>query len=125
LAPATVRFVKKHSCGSDIVVFDARAGRRIGVACDQDIAVEPAPVNSNADAFMRNRNADGAEAGPDKATPPAAWQICWRGVLPAKFGSLCSADFRPCISAANGKFRVMDEILPPPSPTEDPTCDQL
>jgi diaminopimelate epimerase len=58
-------------------VFDERAGalgltarraaaiadRRTGVGCDQFIAIEPAPEGSNADAFMRIRNPDGAEAG--------------------------------------------------------------
>jgi diaminopimelate epimerase len=71
------RFLKMHGCGNDFVVFDERAGplgltprraaaiadRRTGVGCDQFIAIEPAPANSNADAFMRIRNPDGAEAG--------------------------------------------------------------
>ena len=33
------------------------------MGCDQFIAIEPAPADSNADAFMRIRNPDGAEAG--------------------------------------------------------------
>jgi diaminopimelate epimerase len=71
------RFLKMHGCGNDFVVFDERAGalgltaaraaaiadRRTGVGCDQLIAIEPAPAGSNADAFMRIRNPDGAEAG--------------------------------------------------------------
>jgi len=71
------RFLKMHGCGNDFVVFDERAGaldltarraaaiadRRTGVGCDQFIAIEPAPEGSNADAFMRIRNPDGAEAG--------------------------------------------------------------
>jgi diaminopimelate epimerase len=71
------RFLKMHGCGNDFVVFDERAGaldltarraaaiadRRTGVGCDQFIAIEPAPEDSNADAFMRIRNPDGAEAG--------------------------------------------------------------
>jgi diaminopimelate epimerase len=71
------RFLKMHGCGNDFVVFDERAGslgltprraaaiadRRTGVGCDQLIAIEPAPANSNADAFMRIRNPDGTEAG--------------------------------------------------------------
>jgi diaminopimelate epimerase len=71
------RFLKMHGCGNDFVVFDERAGslaltprraaaiadRRIGVGCDQFIVIEPAPADSNADAFMRIRNPDGAEAG--------------------------------------------------------------
>lgn len=71
------RFVKMHGCGNDFVVFDERAGalgltaaraaaiadRRTGVGCDQFISIEAAPVGSNADAFMRIRNPDGAEAG--------------------------------------------------------------
>ena len=71
------RFLKMHGCGNDFVVFDERAGplgltprraaaiadRRTGVGCDQFIAIEPAPANSNADAFMRIRNPDGSEAG--------------------------------------------------------------
>ena len=72
-----VRFLKMHGCGNDFVVFDERAGslgltarraaaiadRRTGVGCDQFIVIEPAPPDSNADAFMRIRNPDGAEAG--------------------------------------------------------------
>ena len=71
------RFLKMHGCGNDFVVFDERAGslgltakraaaiadRRTGVGCDQFIAIEPALEGSNADAFMRIRNPDGAEAG--------------------------------------------------------------
>ena len=71
------RFLKMHGCGNDFVVFDERAGplgltarraaaiadRRTGVGCDQFIAIEPPPEDSNADAFMRIRNPDGAEAG--------------------------------------------------------------
>ncbi len=69
------RFVKMHGCGNDFVVFDERSGtlgltarraaaiadRRTGVGCDQFIVIEPAPPG--ADAFMRIRNPDGAEAG--------------------------------------------------------------
>jgi len=71
------RFLKMHGCGNDFVVFDERAGslgltrrraaaianRRTGVGCDQFIVIEPPPPGSNADAFMRIRNPDGAEAG--------------------------------------------------------------
>jgi diaminopimelate epimerase len=71
------RFWKMHGCGNDFVVFDERAvsldltatraaaiaNRRTGVGCDQFIAIEPPPPNSNSDAFMRIRNPDGAEAG--------------------------------------------------------------
>jgi diaminopimelate epimerase len=71
------RFLKMHGCGNDFVVFDERASslglgprraaaiadRRTGVGCDQFIAIEPAPPGTNADAFMRIRNPDGAEAG--------------------------------------------------------------
>jgi diaminopimelate epimerase len=71
------RFVKMHGCGNDFVVFDERsvplgltparaaglADRRRGIGCDQLITIEPAPPGSNADAFMRIRNPDGAEAG--------------------------------------------------------------
>ncbi len=71
------RFLKMHGCGNDFVVFDERAGalgltpgraaaiadRRTGIGCDQFIVIEPPPPNSNADAFMRIRNPDGAEAG--------------------------------------------------------------
>ena len=70
-------FVKMHGCGNDFVVFDERRGalgltaaraaaiadRRTGVGCDQFIAIEPAPAGTGADAFMRIRNPDGAEAG--------------------------------------------------------------
>ena len=70
-------FLKMHGCGNDFVVFDERAGalgltaaraaaiadRRTGVGCDQFIVIEPPPAGSNADAFMRIRNPDGAEAG--------------------------------------------------------------
>ncbi len=71
------RFVKMHGCGNDFVVFDERTGalgltagraaaiadRRTGVGCDQFITIEPAPIGSDADVFMRIRNPDGAEAG--------------------------------------------------------------
>jgi diaminopimelate epimerase len=71
------RFVKMHGCGNDFVVFDERsaplglttaraaalADRRRGIGCDQLITIEPPPAGSNADAFMRIRNPDGAEAG--------------------------------------------------------------
>jgi diaminopimelate epimerase len=70
-------FRKMHGCGNDFVVFDERARklgltpsraaaiahRRTGVGCDQFIVIEPPPPGSNADAFMRIRNPDGAEAG--------------------------------------------------------------
>jgi diaminopimelate epimerase len=70
-------FVKMHGCGNDFVVLDGRAAalgitparaaaladRRRGVGCDQLIIIEPAPEGSGADAFMRIRNPDGAEAG--------------------------------------------------------------
>ena len=66
-----------HGSGNDFVVFDERAGRlgltagraaaiadrRTGVGCDQFIVIEPPPHHSAADAFMRIRNPDGAEAG--------------------------------------------------------------
>ncbi|MBV9736141.1 MAG: diaminopimelate epimerase [Acidisphaera sp.] len=69
------RFVKMHGLGNDFVVFDERAAplgltaaraaaiadRRSGVGCDQFITIEPPPPG--ADAFMRIRNPDGAEAG--------------------------------------------------------------
>jgi diaminopimelate epimerase len=72
-----VPFVKMHGCGNDFVVFDERAAplgltarraaaiadRRTGVGCDQFIVIERPPPGSHADAFMRIRNPDGAEAG--------------------------------------------------------------
>ena len=70
-------FLKMHGCGNDFVVFDERARplgltaaraaaiahRWTGVGCDQFIVIETPPAGSNADAFMRIRNPDGAEAG--------------------------------------------------------------
>jgi diaminopimelate epimerase len=70
-------FRKMHGCGNDFVVLDARpaplaltparaaalADRRRGIGCDQLITMEPAPEGSDADALMRIRNPDGAEAG--------------------------------------------------------------
>jgi diaminopimelate epimerase len=70
-------FVKMHGCGNDFVVLDGRgaalgitparaavlADRRRGIGCDQLIIIEPPPEGSGADAFMRIRNPDGAEAG--------------------------------------------------------------
>jgi diaminopimelate epimerase len=70
-------FVKMHGCGNDFVVLDERAAalgitparaavladRRHGIGCDQLIIIEPPPEGSGADAFMRIRNPDGAEAG--------------------------------------------------------------
>ena len=72
-----VRFLKMHGCGNDFVIFDERAGalglspgraaaiadRRTGVGCDQFIVLERLPSGDGADAFMRIRNPDGAEAG--------------------------------------------------------------
>ncbi len=72
-----VPFVKMHGCGNDFVVLDERAAplgltarraaaiadRREGIGCDQFIVIERPPAGSQADAFMRIRNPDGAEAG--------------------------------------------------------------
>ncbi len=72
-----VPFVKMHGCGNDFVVLDERAAplgltptraaaladRQTGIGCDQLITVEAPPPGSGADAFMRIRNPDGAEAG--------------------------------------------------------------
>jgi diaminopimelate epimerase len=69
-----IGFVKMHGCGNDFVILDERAhplaltpaqaaflaNRRIGVGCDQVIAIQPAEA---ADAFMRIWNPDGSEAG--------------------------------------------------------------
>ncbi len=76
-AAMRVPFVKMHGCGNDFVVLDERAAplgltpagaaaladRRTGIGCDQLITIEPAPDGTDADAFMRIRNPDGAEAG--------------------------------------------------------------
>ena len=75
IRPMRASFLKMHGCGNDFVVFDERAGplgltaaraaaianRRTGVGCDQFIVIEPG--GDGADAFMRIRNPDGAEAG--------------------------------------------------------------
>ena len=71
-------FKKMHGLGNDFVVIDARSGkpwqdvviddacaaaianRRRGVGCDQFIIIEDA-LETDADAFMRIRNADGGE----------------------------------------------------------------
>ena len=71
-------FRKMHGLGNDFVVIDARRGkpwqdvaindafaaaiadRRTGVGCDQFVIIEDAP-KTDADAFMRIRNADGGE----------------------------------------------------------------
>ena len=71
-------FTKMHGLGNDFVVIDARSGkpwqdvviddacaaalanRRTGVGCDQFIIIEDA-LETDADAFMRIRNADGGE----------------------------------------------------------------
>ncbi len=72
-----VPFTKMHGCGNDFVVFDERArplgftqaraaaiaDRRTGIGCDQFITIERPPAGSDAAAFMRIRNPDGAEAG--------------------------------------------------------------
>lgn len=72
-----VAFVKMHGCGNDFVVMDERAwslrltqaraaaiaDRKRGIGCDQLITLEPAPVGSVADVFMRIHNPDGSEAG--------------------------------------------------------------
>jgi len=65
-------FLKMHGLGNDFAVFDARsqalaldeplaraiADRHRGIGCDQVIVIES---SGDADAFMRIRNADGAE----------------------------------------------------------------
>jgi diaminopimelate epimerase len=86
----TVPFVKMHGCGNDFVVLDERAeplgltarraaaiaDRRTGVGCDQFIVIERPPAGSDADAFMRIRNPDGAEAGAcGNATRCVAWLL--------------------------------------------------
>nr|WP_294550341.1 diaminopimelate epimerase [uncultured Rhodopila sp.] len=67
-------FVKMHGCGNDFVILDERArflgltparaaflaNRRMGIGCDQVIAIQPV---TGADAFMRIWNPDGSEAG--------------------------------------------------------------
>jgi diaminopimelate epimerase len=67
-------FVKMHGCGNDFVILDERARplgltadqaaflahRRIGIGCDQVIAIQPV---SGAGALMRIWNPDGSEAG--------------------------------------------------------------
>jgi diaminopimelate epimerase len=72
-----VPFIKMHGSGNDFVVLDERAAslgltarqvaaiadRRKGVGCDQLITMERPPPGSDADVFMRIRNADGSEAG--------------------------------------------------------------
>ena len=71
------RFVKMHGCGNDFVVFDERSGafglhrdaRRRHRGPSHRRGMRPvhhhrtAAAGSNADAFMRIRNPDGAEAG--------------------------------------------------------------
>ena len=70
--PGMTAFLKMHGLGNDFAVFDARtqalaldaglaraiADRRRGIGCDQVIVIERV---DGADAFMRIRNADGAE----------------------------------------------------------------
>lgn len=67
-----IAFTKMHGLGNDFVIIDARAApvaldaararaiadRHTGVGCDQIILIEPA---TDADLFMRIRNADGGE----------------------------------------------------------------
>ncbi len=73
-APMRARFTKMQGCGNDFVVLDERAAplgltpsraaaladRRLGVGCDQVIALGPA---AGADVAMRILNPDGSEAG--------------------------------------------------------------
>jgi diaminopimelate epimerase len=70
----TVRFRKMNGLGNDFVVLDVRAhalglkaaqivaiaDRKLGIGCDQVIALEPSEF---ADVFMRIWNADGGEVG--------------------------------------------------------------
>lgn len=89
-APMRADFLKMHGAGNDFVVFDERArslgftpalvaalaDRRTGIGCDQFITIEPPPAGSGADAFMRIRNPDGAEAGAcGNATRCVAWLL--------------------------------------------------
>lgn len=71
-----MRFTKMHGLGNDFVVCDATAAplrlstaqmrqlanRRLGVGCDQILAVETAQ-RADADFFYRIYNADGSESG--------------------------------------------------------------
>lgn len=95
----STQFLKMHGAGNDFVVFDERArplgftpalaaalaDRRTGVGCDQFITVEPAPPGSGADAFMRIRNPDGAEAGAcGNATRCVAWLLAQESGRPSQ-----------------------------------------
>jgi len=83
-------FLKMNGTGNDFVVVEARsapfaptadevraiADRATGIGCDQLIAIEPAPRDEPADAFMRIWNADGGEvAACGNATRCVAWLL--------------------------------------------------
>jgi diaminopimelate epimerase len=73
-AMSELRFHKMHGLGNDFAVLDRRSGRlslspaqlrriadrRLGVGCDQILAIEP---SERGHAFMRVYNADGTEVG--------------------------------------------------------------
>ena len=76
-AAMAISFIKMHGAGNDFVVVDERAralelsgeqvrrlsDRRLGIGCDQFITLHRPPSDTDADVFMRIRNADGGEAG--------------------------------------------------------------
>lgn len=81
-----MRYFKMNGCGNDFVILDARAGgtlalseaqaraiadRKMGVGCDQVIALER---SKRGDAFMRIWNADGGESD---ACGNAARCVAW------------------------------------------------
>jgi diaminopimelate epimerase len=112
------RFTKMHGCGNDFVVFDERprplgltparaaaiAHRRTGVGCDQFIVIEPA--STGADAFMRIRNPDGAEAGAcGNATRCVVHLLAQESGRPEQVVRTVSGDL-PSLVLPDGRIRV-------------------
>jgi diaminopimelate epimerase len=112
------RFIKMHGCGNDFVVFDERpcplgltparaaaiAHRRTGVGCDQFIVIEP--TSAGADAFIRIRNPDGAEAGAcGNATRCVVHLLAQESGRPEQVVRTVSGDL-PSLVLPDGRIRV-------------------
>ena len=133
-------FVKMHGCGNDFVLFDERraalgltavraaaiANRRTGVGCDQFITIEPPPANSGADAFMRIRNPDGAEAGACGNATRCVAQLLFaetgrrEHVIRTKAGNLPTLvlpDGQVCVDMGRAKLAWQDIPLAAPADT--------
>ena len=119
-AAMAISFTKMHGAGNDFVVIDERAraldlsgeqvrrlsDRRLGIGCDQFITLHPPPAGTDADVFMRIRNADGGEAGAcGNATRCVAELLFEQTGHPYQVIRTVAGDL-PAERLADGRFRV-------------------